>query len=224
MRPAAEEAFPDFSTHLEGWLGHPYLDVKGLVTVGVGFLAEPIERAQAMPFVHPDGTPATSGEIAYDWRKVKFSGMTGHPAADFARLTTLRLTRDGVRQVMARLLRDQERILRARFPGWDDFPADAQLGIASMSWAMGPEFHFPKFQAFVNASPPVWAVYETADDGTLRITGGAALECLMNTVGNPGIVPRNTANQRLFLNAQLAADRALSPECLYYPDEAMEAA
>jgi hypothetical protein len=44
-------------------------------------------------------------------------------------------------------------VLKSRppFADLDNFPADAQLGLLSMSWGMGPMFNFPKFQAYVAA-------------------------------------------------------------------------
>ena len=40
----------------------------------------------------------------------------------------------------------------------------------------------------------------------------------MNETGNPGIVPRNEANQRLFNNAHEVQARELEPSSLYYPE------
>jgi hypothetical protein len=73
------------------------------------------------------------------------------------------------------------------FHCFDEWPADVQLGIHSMAWAMGAGFmrKFPKFTDACKACD--WK--------------RAAVECRMNTVNNPGLVPRNVANKKLFLTA-----------------------
>ena len=83
---------------------------------------------------------------------------------------------------------------RQPFVGFDDFPADAQLGLLSMSWGMGPMFNFPKFQAFV-----------AAGDWT-----GASTECRFNPdIGT--ITVRNDRDQLLFRNSAAAVANGLDP-------------
>jgi hypothetical protein len=72
---------------------------------------------------------------------------------------------------------------------------------------MGPGFasHWPKFSA----------ACEKLDFAT------AAENCRMKEAGNPGVVPRNNANQKLFKNADAVlageADGFYSRDTLYYP-------
>jgi len=46
----------------------------------------------------------------------------------------------------------------------------------------------------------------------------AAADCRMKEAGNPGFVPRNTANRILFGNAHEVDAQSLEPSRLYYPD------
>ena len=80
------------------------------------------------------------------------------------------------------------------FPGWRDFPADAQLGICSMAWACGPGFPaiFKNFAGFANKND--WV--------------NAAKCAKIREAGNPGIKPRNEKNQKCFANAVVVVTHA----------------
>src|SRR5215472_6467072 len=78
MFAATQQSFPAFSTKFEGRIPFMYLDIKGLVTVGVGNLVDPVEVAQALPFRFKNkpgnptpGAPATPDQIASEWRRLK---------------------------------------------------------------------------------------------------------------------------------------------------------
>ena len=75
MFPAVQSGFPAFSAKFEGRVSYMYLDVKGLVTVGVGNLVDPVSVAQALPFrfknkpgIGAPGSPATPDQIAAEWQ------------------------------------------------------------------------------------------------------------------------------------------------------------
>ena len=75
--------------------------------------------------------------------------------------------------------------LARRFPDLPTWPASAQLAVLSLAWACGPGFRFPKTEAAIRTQD--WAT--------------AAEEGVINSVGNPGVIPRNKANRQLFLAA-----------------------
>ena len=187
MWPSVRSAFVPFTVKIEGFCTWMYLDVKCLVTTGDGNLIDPIETAVGLPFIHPDtGGPATQDEIRTAWAVVKSRrDMAPRGGGAFAALTSIRLTPDGVDQLVATRLDANESYLRGRFPEWDAWPADAQLGTLSMAWAMGPAFAFPRFEQAAHAQE--W--------------GACALQCHIDTAGNPGVVKRNTANVALFKSA-----------------------
>src|SRR5713226_1332348 len=78
MFTSVQTAFRAFSEQFEGCVPHMYLDIKGLVTVGVGNLVDPVGLAQALPFrfknkpgIASPGAPATADQIAAEWQKLK---------------------------------------------------------------------------------------------------------------------------------------------------------
>jgi GH24 family phage-related lysozyme (muramidase) len=204
MKPSALAAFRDFSTKFEGYLPYMYLDIKGLVTTGMGNLIDPIGAALELPWRRPDGSLATESEVRAAWNLVKARiDLAPKYGTAFAGLTTLRLDKAGIEQLIARKLRENEAYLRRRFPDYERWPADAQLGLHSMAWAMGPGFHFPDFDAAVNRPRPDF--------------DAAARASHMDASGNPGLVPRNSANFQLFTNAARVLERGADPETLYWP-------
>ncbi len=75
MYPSVQSYFRIFSAPLEGCVPYMYLDVLGLVTVGVGNLVDPITLAQALPLrfknrpgIAAPGSPATPDQIAAEWQ------------------------------------------------------------------------------------------------------------------------------------------------------------
>lgn len=182
------DVFPSFTANLEGKVPWMYADILGLVTVGLGCLIDPVSLALGLPWKRPDGSDASNGEVAAEWNRVKHDPTLpkrGHRAAQ--KVTTLRLTDEGI----ARLANDRLRRHEAWFvKTWKDFasfPADAQLAIHSMGWAMGAGFtgKFPSFTRAVTVHD--WAT--------------AARNCKMREAGNPGLVPRNKRNVSLLLAA-----------------------
>jgi hypothetical protein len=213
MRDAVRDAFYDFNRVFEGDIPYLYQDVLGLVSVGVGILCDPVELAYHLPFVRADGSPASRTEIILEWRKIKALGAgdykSGNPAAKNGHLyarphTSLRLTEEGLRSTLLGKLNQNVAYLRNRFPEWDSWPADAQLGVLSLAWGCGPAFRFPKCEAALRAKD-----FRTA-----------AAECRMvaNGVELYGLKPRNKANRILLTNAAVAMGR-LDPDVLYYPAE-----
>lgn len=184
MRASVRENFVAFTGPLEGVVRWFYADVKGLITIGIGNLVDPVESALGLAMVHK-GTdiPASVEAIRADWQRVKDdpnAARRGHRSVEA--LTALRLTDVGLDSLVGWRLRSNDDILRKRFPEFEEWPADAQLATHSMAWACGPYFRFPRLEAALKA----------------RDFSTAATECYMNTTGNPGLVPRNAANKALY--------------------------
>ena len=72
-----------------------------------------------------------------------------------------------------------------------------------MAWALGAGFaaQWPNFSAAVRARD--WA--------------SASAHCRMDETGNPGVKPRNDADQQLFRNAAAVEARGLDRSVLHYP-------
>jgi len=205
MRTSVKKEFTSFSVSFEGRIHFMYGDIKNLVTTGVGNLIDPIELALPLPWLHADGTAATQDEITAEWNAVKARSDLNHKKVKaYEKITKLRLENDPIDELISEKASAIEARLRKNYPKYDEWPADAQLGILSMSWAMGADFHFPHFKKAVNQDPPDFAA--------------AAANCHMNDSANPGLKPRNAANKLLFSNAAAAAKNHADPETLYYPN------
>jgi len=219
MYPSVNAAFVPFSTAFEGSVPWMYVDQKGLVTTGIGNLIDPVENALRLPWTHGVGGPAaTPEEVMAAFKKVKTQGQPGSGGGTQGGLTDLRLTEDGVHQLVGMKLTDNEQWLRQAIPQWDSLHADAQLGLLSMAWALGPGFPagYPKFMAAINAVAPDyrtaaleswmkdtkdgWVPHSFSDDVSAHPPNA-----------NAGLRPRNLANRQLFLNAAAAQDQGIDP-------------
>lgn len=213
MHPSVRARFRSFNEPLEGVVKYMYLDVKGLVTIGVGNLIDPIGAALALPFRYKtkSGAPgggqlASKADIEVEWKLIKGKrelARLGHRAC--APLTKLELDDGAINHIILTRLSQNEGFLKRQkaFQRFDQWPADAQLGLLSMAWAMGPGFStgWPKFSA----------ACEKMD------FDAAAANCKMSEAGNPGVAPRNRANAHLFRNA--AAVLAGEADGFYRRDE-----
>lgn len=205
MYPSVHAAFVPFNAPFEACVDYLYLDVKGLVSSGLGNLLEPIGCVQRLDFVHPDGRYASQFEIMGSWRRVKQSDLDPLDGGEqYAKLTTIRLTRESLDALIEQKLRSMEANVRIHFRNWASLPADMQLLILCMAWAMGPGFpdKFPKFTAAVNAEE--WAT--------------AAAECLMDEKDqNDSFHRRNAAHLVLARNAGVVAAQQMDRTKVYYP-------
>lgn len=218
MRDGVRDIWLDFNTPLEARLPYMYLDSKGYVTTGIGNLIDstklPLtaptdaERSASLATVgrmtwlrNSDGGSAGSDEIAAEWDTVK-SRMDLAPrgGGHFAPpVTTLSIDDDEIDRIVFERLDQMEAFLKKRppFADFDSWPADAQLGVLSMAWGMGPAFNFPRFQGF--AAVEDWE--------------NAATECRFNP-DTGTITQRNDLNQQCFLNAERVRKEQLDPDAL----------
>lgn len=204
MRATVRDAFLPYTKPLEGVVPWMYLDVKGLVTVGIGNLIDPVGAALACPFVRADGSPATREEIGSEWAIVKNHTELAHQGYRAAKQwTRLHLTEEGIADVVGRKLDEMWSYLAHRFPEIESWPGDAQLATISMSWACGPAFRFPALELALRAKDFVLA----------------STQCTINENGNPGVVPRNAANRTLYVNAARVIAWGMDPDQVYFPRE-----
>lgn len=217
MRDVVREAFYSFNAPLEGEVPYFYQDVKGLVSIGVGILADPIHLAMRLPMVNPDGSSASANEIAAEWAKVRALGSgtkeEGNQAAIHGHLfakphTRLRMTKEGLQDSLLGKLHLHDLALARRFPGYETWPADAQLAIHSWAWGVGPAAPYPKMSASLNrrdfraAAGEVMIKYQRADGKMEELYG---------------LKPRNKANRALLINAAYVEEFGLDPERLWWP-------
>ncbi len=222
MKHAVRDAWFEFNVGLEGWVDHFYADVKGLITIGMGNLVDPVVYATQLPMRRADDTLATKDDIITDWftvsraccgdyrdpRKCAWSGTgktcmahRGFKAA--AKVVKLHLPEADIKRLVHRKLDQMAVHLNARFKDLDDYPADCQMGIFSMAWAAGPAFRFPLFEAHLRA----------------RDFHACVQECGLREDNNPGVVDRNKHNRTLFQNAARVVKDGLDPDVLYWPKD-----
>jgi GH24 family phage-related lysozyme (muramidase) len=209
MYQAVIEAWHSYSTPLEGRVNSLYLDIKGLVTTGVGNLVDPVSLALELPWKRDaDNQPATKDEIRAAWQLLKSHQEYAHRSTTAARaLTKIHLDDEEIDALVARRLSDNQAfITKHHFPFFPDFPADAQLGIMSMAWAAGSDFprEFHRFKKAVLVGD--WLA--------------ARDECTLREEGNAGVIPRNRANRVAFANAEIVTRCHLARDVLRWPNVA----
>jgi len=220
MHQSVLDKFVAFTEPLEGMTRNAYLDVKGLVTVGLGCLIDPVVTALPLPWVMPDGTAAPASVIEAQLNALKAQPKLAHyPALSptVQNATTIRLTDEGVANLARQRLLAGEPLMRRAFPGWDAWPADAQLFACSMGWAIG--FGWPRIFSncarLLQQDTPSFAMAAIGSPGARP--SDASAPCDIRTEGNPGIVPRNAQNRLLLSNAQVVRDEGLDVSVLYWP-------
>jgi hypothetical protein len=207
-----------FTEPLEGRVPYLYVDIKGLVTCGVGNLVDPINEALKLPWKLGNGD-ALPSEIRADWEALKAEDhrrindkdpktvplrQLHHKFA--APYTRVRLTDADINTLVISKLLANEAFMRKALYRWDEFPADAQLACCSMAWALGPGFPatFKNFAKAVNDLD--WLA--------------AKASCKIKSENNPGVVPRNRANELCLDNATTVAENGSDPAVLHWPNAA----
>lgn len=192
MHASAKNALYDFLKQYEGKVNFMYLDVKGLVTVGVGHLIDPIHQALKLEFRKKGGnSPVSAGEVQAEWQYVKSRKdlmMKGGEA--YGAITTLELSDNGIKAMVQSHAAGIENYIKtnpaaSKFYGdFDKWPADAQLGFMGVAWGgiPIPQFGWHKF-------PEACRVQDWDK---------AAAEC---KITSPIAAGRNEAHKTMFLNA-----------------------
>lgn len=214
MRDSVRKAFKAFTIGHEGYTPFMYLDVKGLVTTGIGNLIDSPSSAKSLKWVYKGtDTRASGADIEAAWRLVKSrQDLKDRGGFAYASLTNIVLPDDEIDRLVTLTADRFINKLKKFFPGFDSWPADAQLGVLSMSWAMGPEFSvkYPRFTAALNKVVPD---FETA-----------AKESRISTEGNPGVASRNADNLTLFKNAAAVLAKGYDVSQLYWPNSIWDVA
>lgn len=141
MYPSVYPALRSFLNTYEGLVNYMYLDRKGLVTTGVGFLIDPKTLAHGMQWTcNANNRTATSQQIDGEWDQIHARQIDkARGAGYFRQFTTLHLQASEIDRVF-RIKADRfEAELRANshFREFFSFPADAQLAILIHAWANG---------------------------------------------------------------------------------------
>jgi hypothetical protein len=230
MRKSVQDVFFDFSAQHEGFTPFMYCDTLNLVTTGIGNLIDAGVRnafdisdramapAMSLPwkFKGPGWTSknpvaadtASQADIKEAWIRTKLQeqnvpGFSQRGGFAYAGLTPLTLDLQGLKTLFNKTLTSFDSTLNSRYPGYESWPADAQLAILSMSWAMGPAFNFPAFKAAVTNLD-----FRKAAELSFFKGGGGTLE---NRTG------RNRENVLMFTNAADSLKGGVDPDRLFFP-------
>ncbi len=196
MKESVRKALVPFLTKFDGCVPWMHLDKLGLVVVGLGCQLEPIDLALGLKWFRR-GTEerAEMNEISRDWTLVKRNRLLAHQGPQRAQFFTgLDLSAESLDAlVFATAERRQTELEELFCPTFEEYPADAQLAILSMVWALPSTFalhNFPKFTKPVNEQ--CWTV--------------AAQHCFLPSEHRPELVPRNWANRKLLTVAGQTED------------------
>jgi hypothetical protein len=193
MHSSVRDVWVAYNTPLEGRVHSLYADVRGLMTTGMGNLVDPIDVALPLPWKTPQNNLAPKSQIVAAWNAVKNdprSAVLGWVYAKSIPENNLHLDDGDIDTLIYSKLDANDSSFASRFADWESRPADAQLAIHSMGWAMGPYF-WSKFPRFTNA-------FTSEDYAT------CASECQISpSIGT--IVIRNKRNVALFFNSKQVA-------------------
>ncbi len=222
MRDVVRTSWLAFTGPLEGAaVPSLYNDVRGMTTIAYGNLVDSVGAVISLPFVWPDGRRASIAEIAAAWQSVHNDPQCAILGWRYAaRLTPLRLTPEGIEGLVWGRLESNDRILRARLPGWEDLGACAQMALHSLAWACGANTPYPRlFQCVADGDFSRVEIRMRDGKAVETCVGGAEFEIHMNEftpegIHNEGLIPRNVANKILMRNAARVRDFRLDPDVL----------
>lgn len=134
-----------FTSRFEGVVNHLYLDTRGHVTAGVGFLLPDLATAQRLAW-----NPASA--VRLDWVMVT-SMKAGLPAAEYRKATVARLDEATLRAEFGRRMAAYEGTAARSLPRYYTLPPSVRMAVLDMAWQLGPGFlaAWPKFREAVVA-------------------------------------------------------------------------
>ena len=115
MHVSVQGSFRSFNEPFEGVVHHMYLDIKALVTIGVGNLIDPVGEAKILPFQFKSDPArnASQAEIEAEWKSVKANGALakkGYKAA--GKVTDLELSDESIGRLIQKRLLGNEKLIR----------------------------------------------------------------------------------------------------------------
>lgn len=225
LQSAVVAALPSIFGKWEGrsvpWM---YLDEKGYVTCATGNLIDPVANALLLGWTRPDGSLANVTDITTAWNAVDAlrsapkgqkqpSGPAtrGGYATEFQKASSLRLPQVAMDRLVLSTIARNNAYFISKYPGFANFPADAQLAFHSLGWAWGPGF------------AGVWGALGQAFNAAVTKGDFATAAAIVKQASaheesiNPGILPRDVGTEAMFQNAAsvLAAGKDVAQ--LFYP-------
>jgi GH24 family phage-related lysozyme (muramidase) len=119
----------NLTSSFEGVVEHMYLDAKGFVTCGVGFLLTSLDDALMLPF-----EPAHA--IASDWARVSIA-KPGKQPSFYAQVCSARLPQATMRAMFDARILGLRKLLVAGWPDFEQLPTNAQLALTDIGYNVG---------------------------------------------------------------------------------------
>jgi GH24 family phage-related lysozyme (muramidase) len=120
----------DFTSRFEGVVPHMYLDTRGLVTAGVGFMLPDVRAAQLLFSSFPPQT------VANDFARIR-SMSPGKPARVYALACRCTLSKAEMEDGFESRVASIEYSLSTIFPSWSTFPRPAIVALVDMAYNLG---------------------------------------------------------------------------------------
>jgi hypothetical protein len=222
MHPSVRTGAKKWFTASEASSPYMYLDVKGFVTIGIGRLLSTSGAATVLPFVYKSDQSkrATPGEIASEYALVKtkteWANKKDHLKL-FGGITALCLPNTSVDAVFENSINGADSWAKkeADFADFDNWPADAQLAIISIIFAMGS---VPSQDKGRNK----WTVFRKALKEEDFLTAANNSE-IIDTRQQDALKKRNDLQYRCLMNAyyivtsETRGELVYDRPTLYYP-------
>ncbi|AQW68362.1 hypothetical protein [Pseudomonas parafulva] len=124
--------------HNEGNTDFMYLDDRGFVTVGVGFMLPNEQAALAYPFFDLDDNPASDEQKRSEWRTIH-SLPSGYLPSWYSEHGDLYLESEFIDSKVAELIDDSFMALSRIFPDVGQLPSAARIALQDMVYNLGEE-------------------------------------------------------------------------------------
>lgn len=151
----------------ESFVPHMYLDKYSKVTIGYGTMMPNASASAEISLTNTAVTPpraATAKEKAAEWKVLQdlspFGTEIKYAAGHFRRYTKLIMSEEEAMRMLNLRMDEFIGILRRNYPGFGDFPEDAQVAMMDMAYNLGNRIHtvFVSFTRSINRlNGPDWA-------------------------------------------------------------------
>lgn len=204
------DIFPSFSREYEGQVSHLYLDVKGLATTGIGNLVNDAASVASLPWRvnNEDGPKAPLAQILEHWNYLRSRQDLSKRHYKYAKDAfvqrfgcVLVLSDASIDDLVEKKLLANAAHAAKQWNNFPFFPADAQLCLMSLYWALGSLTKFPNCARLVAKEDWLGCAAGAPAKTTDKGWQAASYACKIKEDGNPGVIPRNKANVMLFRNA-----------------------
>jgi GH24 family phage-related lysozyme (muramidase) len=121
----------------EGVISHMYLDTRGYVTVGVGFMIPSAAAAKGYGFVsRATKKKATDKEKADEWDNIK-KQKKAMRAAYYKTFTRLDLPDSEIDSALTKKAKSFEKQIKTLYKDYDTYPDEAKLALIDLAYNLG---------------------------------------------------------------------------------------